>query len=70
MSNWQTVYRTTLPHQAEIVKGVLTNEGLSAIVLNLQDHAYKFGRVEVKVEADHVLRALKIIEEEIRFGNE
>ncbi|WP_420388128.1 hypothetical protein [Roseivirga sp.] len=70
MSSWQTVYRTTIPHQAEIVKDVLNNEGFAAIVLNLQDHAYKFGQLEVKVNPDSVIRALKIINEQISFNNE
>lgn len=70
MSNWQTVFNTTIPHQAEIVKDVLTNQGVSAVVINLQDHAYKFGRVEVRVNPDGVIKALKIIEEEIKFGDE
>ncbi len=70
MSNWQTVFKTTIPHQAEIVKDVLINKGVTAIVFNLQDHAYKFGGLEVRVNPDGVIKALKIIEEEIKFGDE
>ncbi|HEY9117270.1 MAG TPA: hypothetical protein VIN11_05555 [Roseivirga sp.] len=70
MSNWQTVYRTTVPHQAEIVKDVLLNEGLIAVVMNLQDQSYKMGQLEVKVNPDGVMRALKIIEEKISFNHE
>lgn len=70
MSNWQTVYRTSIPHQAEIVKDLLINEGLIAIVLNLQDHSYKIGQLEVKVNPDSVIRALKVINEQISFDHE
>lgn len=70
MSSWQTVYVTSVPHQAEIVKDVLNNEGLAAIVFNLQDHSYKIGQLEVKVNPDSVMRALKIIDEKISFNHE
>ena len=70
MSSWQTVYVTSIPHQAEIVKDVLINEGLAAIVFNLQDHSYKFGQLEVKVNPDSIMRALKIINEQISFDHE
>lgn len=70
MSNWQTVYRTGVPHQAEIVKDLLMNEGIMALVLNLQDHSYKIGQLEVKVNPDSVIRALKIINEQISFNHE
>ncbi len=70
MSNWQTVFESKVPHQAEIVKDILTNAGLQAIVINKQDYAYKFGALEVKVNPDSVMRALKIIEEDIHFDNE
>lgn len=70
MSSWQTVYRSTVPHQAEIVKDVLINEGIAAVVMNLQDNAYKLGQIEVKVNPDGVMRALKIIEDKISFNYE
>ncbi|NVK86022.1 MAG: hypothetical protein HWE21_16965 [Cytophagia bacterium] len=70
MSSWQTVYVTSVPHQAEIVKDVLNNAGLAAIVFNLQDHSYKIGQLEVKVNPDSVMRALKIIDEQISFNHE
>jgi len=70
LSSWQTVYKSTNPHQTEIVKDVLLNAGLKAIVFNKQDHAYKFGNIEVKVDPDSVIRAIKIIEEEINFNHE
>ncbi|GHE74709.1 MULTISPECIES: DUF2007 domain-containing protein [Roseivirga] len=70
MSNWQTVYSTTLPHQAEIVKDLLINAGLAAIVFNLQDHSYRIGSLEVKVKREDVLRAIKLINEDISFSHE
>jgi len=48
----------------------LINAGLNAIVFNKQDHAYKFGSIDVMVDPDSVMRAIKIIEEEIKFDHE
>ena len=70
MSSWQTVYQRASPHKTEIVKDVLINAGLNAIVFNKQDHAYKFGSIDVMVDPDSVMRAIKIIEEEIKFDHE
>ena len=39
-------------------------------VFNKQDHAYKFGSIDVMVDPDSVMRAIKIIEEEIKFDHE
>jgi len=50
-------------HQAQIVKDVLATSGIQSIIFNLKDSAYNFGRVEVKVQPDSVLEAIRIIQE-------
>ena len=67
MTQWQTVFKTSQSYQAEIVKGVLSENGIQAVVVNKQDSAYHFGFYEVKVEQDHVLSALQIVENDINF---
>lgn len=68
MGNWQTVYKSTHQHQADIVKDVLSNSGIQAIVMNKKDSSYNnWGFFEVNVVPDDVLRAMKIIEVEIKF---
>ena len=64
------MYQSASPHKTEIVKDVLINAGLNAIVFNKQDHAYKFGSIDVMVDPDSVMRAIKIIEDEIKFDHE
>ena len=64
------MYQSASPHKTEIVKDVLINAGLNAIVFTKQDHAYKFGSIDVMVDPDSVMRAIKIIEEEIKFDHE
>ncbi|MFT6970926.1 MAG: hypothetical protein ACJAXX_001493 [Roseivirga sp.] len=61
MSNWQSVFKTSIAHQAEIVKAVLNESEIDAIILNQQDSSYHFGSIEVKVENDNAMQALKII---------
>uniref|UniRef100_UPI004048AC6E putative signal transducing protein n=1 Tax=Roseivirga sp. TaxID=1964215 RepID=UPI004048AC6E len=61
MSNWQSVFKTNLAHQAEIVKSVLKDADIQAIILNQKDSSYLFGMIEVKVEKEDTMKALKII---------
>lgn len=66
--SWSKIYETKKPYRAEIVKDILEQSGVTAIVLNKKDTAYDiFGQLEVHVKADEVLIALKIIEDDIRF---
>ncbi len=67
MSDWQKVYQDKMAYRAEIVKAVLDDIGLSPVIVNKQDSAYQFGFYEVHVAPENVIRAIKIINEEIRF---
>ena len=66
MKNWQPVFKNEVIHRAEIVKSVLIDHEIMAVCINKKD-AYGFGNIEVHVQADHVLRALKIIKKDIHF---
>lgn len=70
MSSWQTVFQSKDAHRAEMVKDILISNGMEAVVVNLKDSAYHLGSLDVRVKPDYVLRAIKLIEEEIKFGNE
>jgi hypothetical protein len=64
MSNWQSVFKTNLAHQAEIVKSILNEDDIEAIIFNKKDSSYQlFGLIEVKVENENAMKDLKIIEE-------
>ena len=67
MSNWQTVFKTTVQHQAEIVKAVLQDLDIQAVIVNKKDSSYLFGQIEVKVESENVMQSLKVIEDDINF---
>tara|TARA_R110000796_G_scaffold96719_1_gene202626 strand:- start:8494 stop:8694 length:201 start_codon:yes stop_codon:yes gene_type:complete len=61
VSNWNSVFKTNMQHQAEIVKAVLLDNDIEAVLLNQKDSSYHFGSMEVKVEQSNVIKALKII---------
>ena len=67
MSKWQVIYKSKLLYKAEIVKAVLMENGLRPIIIDKQDSLYKIGYFEVMVVPDEVIRALKLIEDEIKF---
>ena len=67
-SNWQQVYTTDLHYRAEIVKAVLAEHDIHAVIVDKQDSAYHFGHIEVYVAPEQVLIAIKIIEDGIDFG--
>lgn len=67
MGNWQKVFSDKNEYRAEIVIAVLQESGLKPVLVNKKDAAYQFGHFEVLVSPDQVLRAIKIIENDIEF---
>lgn len=67
MSSWQTIFKTTIAHQAEIVKAVLQDLDIQSVIVNKKDSSYLFGQIELRVENENVIKSLKIIEEDINF---
>ena len=68
MHKWQTIYKTDLLYRAEIVKACLEDESIESIIFDKKDSAYQLGFYELKVNPDHILKAIKIIENDITFG--
>lgn len=67
MKGWANVYKTDLLYRAEMVKSVLQHNDLQAVVVDKKDSNYGFGYYEVHVAADAVLKAIKIIQDDISF---
>ncbi len=67
MSNWQKVFSDNHEYRAEIVIAVLQESGLQPVLVNKKDASYQFGHFEVLVAPDDVIRAIKIIENDIEF---
>lgn len=69
-SKWQRVYHTDLKYRAEIVRAVLEDQGMHPVIVDKQDQMYQvnsWGTVELYVAPEDVLRAMKIIRDDIRF---
>ncbi|MBK6265780.1 hypothetical protein JKA74_12110 [Marivirga sp. S37H4] len=67
MAKWQSIFTTDKLYRAEIVKDFLSDQQLQPIIVDKKDSAYQLGHFEVMVTSDEVLRAIKIIENEIKF---
>jgi hypothetical protein len=65
--NWVCIYSTEASYLAEIVKDVLQEHDIDAVIINKQDTNYHFGLLEIYVERDNAIRSkhlLKDIREE------
>ena len=56
------VYTTNKGFQAEILKQVLADEGITAFSIDKRDSNYLFGEVEIYVLPDDVIKAKLVIE--------
>ena len=60
-NNWTKIFRTSNVYTAEIIKGVLIEEGIECVELNKKDSSYAFGEVELYCPSEEVLRAKSLI---------
>jgi Zn-dependent membrane protease YugP len=67
MTSWQKVHTTSNLYRAEIVRAILEENELNPILVDKRDSTYHFGHYELYVLPEHVLKALKIIQDEIQF---
>ncbi len=67
MTKWKSVYKVGLEHRATIVRDVLVDRDIEAMIMVKKDSTHGFGYLEVQVPVDKVILAIKIIEEEIHF---
>lgn len=61
MNDWIAVFETSQLYQAEMVKDILADNGVEAVVLNQQDSSYKFGDIHVMVREEVKEQAVEII---------
>ncbi|OOG74270.1 DUF2007 domain-containing protein [Algoriphagus sp. A40] len=68
MQNWIRVFEDQNQIRAEIVKAVLEENGIPAVVLNKKESVYHvFGTYEVLVIQKDALAAMQLIQNEITF---
>ncbi len=62
--NWVGVYSSVLLPSVELLKHILGEQGIEAVVLNQKDSFYPvIGDIQLMVRREDVIRAKKIIEE-------
>lgn len=61
MDHWISVYETDLLYRAELVKDILNNEDVDAVILNRKDSSYHFGSIQVMVNPEDREKAAKIV---------
>ncbi len=60
--NWEKVHSSNLPHSIELLRTILEEHGINAIILNQQDSTYPvIGEAELYVHRENVVQALQII---------
>ena len=69
---WEVIYSTSLPHRAELVKALLTEHDIPALVVNRQSSSYPTinggkDNIDVRVPADQAIPAKVIVEHEATF---
>ncbi|MCE7056924.1 DUF2007 domain-containing protein [Algoriphagus sp. AGSA1] len=68
MENWNKVFESAMQVRAEIVKGILEEHQIQAVVLNKKETVYQiFGNFEVHVQQEDMMRATNIVQNEISF---
>ncbi|MDA3866224.1 MAG: DUF2007 domain-containing protein [Salinivirgaceae bacterium] len=61
-SDWVIAFSTTQAYQAYIIKDLLEDHDIDAVVIDKQDSFYiMIGEIEVVVKADDVIRAKHLI---------
>ena len=60
--NWVKIYKSTNFYQSEIVKQMLLQHNIEAVLLNKQDSSYRsFGNVEVYVHQEDFDHAIELL---------
>jgi hypothetical protein len=59
--NWVKIYSTSAIYKAELIKGLLLENDIQAVIVNKKDSSYLFGELEVYVLNDDALQAQHII---------
>jgi len=61
--DWALIYSATDELMIEMVKQILEENRIEAVILNKKDRAYLFGDLELYVNRDSVIRAKSVIKE-------
>lgn len=61
MNDWTTIFVTEQLYRAEIIKSLLCDNGIEAVIMNHKDSSFKIGTIEVMVSANERDKATELI---------
>jgi hypothetical protein len=59
--DWVKIYSTDVNYKAELLRGLLFENNIEAVIINKKDSSYLFGELELYVSTDDVIKAKHII---------
>ena len=60
--HWETIYSSPLLYQVEILRALLEEEEIPAVIINKKDSSYQsFGEIELYVHRNDILKAMQIV---------
>ena len=63
--NWINIFKSANPIEAEIIKQMLEENNITAVMLNKQDSSYNmFGSIDLYVKEENQTIALQLIKEQ------
>jgi hypothetical protein len=61
--NWNKIYTTQNFFTAEMIRQMLIDNDIPAVIINKQDSSYRFGLIEVFIHQENEMAAKALIEE-------
>lgn len=58
---WTLIFSTSAVPEAEMLKGLLMDNGIEVVLINKKDSVYLFGEVEIYVQAEDALLARQLL---------
>lgn len=59
--DWIKIYSTGINYQAELLKGLLVENNIEAVIINKKDSSYGFGELELYVHTNDVVKAKHLL---------
>jgi len=58
---WTHIYSTSAEPEAEMLKGLLMDNGIETVLINKKDSVYLFGEIEIYVKAEDAMLARQLL---------
>ncbi len=59
--NWIVIYSTAELYEAEMIRSMMTDNGIECVIMNKKDSTYGFGEIEVYVATHDALKAKQLM---------